>query len=156
MDEPIISPWIVYLISVLPSVKWLLGSTAIAIFSYVCFLTYVRWDGLFTKDCMERAFIKADCGKSDVDKQVFEQACKEYTNAVKNVEETRNAIQKYMIAVLVLATIGCFIPEKGDMYKIVAAYMITPSTLEVTRDEAVDTIRQISAAIKEGGLGDEK
>lgn len=69
-----------------------------------------------------------------------------YDGYDKDLDTEKNILKKLLIATILGFTISSFIPSETTCYKMVAASMITPDNVEITKDAIVDLIRDISEA----------
>ena len=64
----------------------------------------------------------------------------------ENITLHKDILKKLLIVTVLGFTISSFIPSETTCYKMIAASMITPDNVEITKDAIVDLIRDISEA----------
>lgn len=110
MNEPIVSPWIFYLLGLLGSLEGafniITGITIVLLFIIALFV-------IIAKDVREFAF------NNDVCKKI---------------------LKRYAIAFAVMFVVCVFLPSKETAYKMIIASYITPQNIEVVQDTANKSI----------------
>ena len=121
MNEPIISPWVFYLINLFNNVLWLFG--LVAILSIITCAGYI---------------VVGLC--------IYDAAYKE-----EKEEFAKKAIRifKYIFATLIVScVITIFVPSSDTIYKMLVASQVTPHNIEVMGDTVENSIDYIFEKIQ--------
>ena len=143
MQEPIISPWLIYLANVPHTLTFALGVTVFAcivIAVAAVFFRYMAKDE--AKTLKDRAYRYA---YQEVEKEMMEEAHKREADA-KKLE--RIAVVASVVAVVSL-TICVFIPSKETCYQMIAAHYLTYENVDAVGGQAKEVVDYIFDKVDE-------
>ena len=143
MQEPIISPWLIYLANVPQALAFVLGVTVLAcavIVVAAVFFRYMAKDE--AKTLKDRAYRYA---YQEVEKEIMAEANKREADA-KKLE--RIAIVASIIAVVSLA-ICAFMPSKETCYQMIAAHYLTYENVDAVGGQAKEVVDYIFDKVDE-------
>lgn len=150
MQEPIISPWLIYLANVPQSLAFVLGVSALAgalVAGVAVFFRCMAKDE--SKTLKDRAYRYAYQG---AEKEMMAEAHKREADA-KRLE--RIAIAASVIAVVSLA-VCAFLPSKETCYQMIAAHYLTYENVDAVGGQAKEVVDYIFDKVDEVTEEDEQ
>ena len=147
MQEPIISPWLIYLANVPQAVAFVSVFTVLAgvvIAGVAVFFRYMAMDEAKTLKNKSRRYSYREAER-EVEEELMSEAHKREADAKKL---KRIAVVALVVAALSLA-VGAFMPSKETCYQMIAAHYLTYENVDAVGGQAKEVVDYIFDKVDE-------
>ena len=126
MQMPIVSPWLIYIINTIPSIK--VVCVIAAIVSFICALYCFYMHNNYSDLADPREYYT-------------------YQNNIGN--KARKAIKPFLIIGVVLLICGVSLPDRGTCYQMLVSHYVTYENAELAGDQAKEMVDYVLDRVDE-------